>query len=124
MSHSLTMYIPIVFDQPFSVDFSHNHPIYFPNSLDLAIANHSMCIFQIAISLWLLRFSNLNIFIAGIILALIQYGFGALSQITIIPLKLPLMMVISYALVIGATISFRGMPYEELPNNTQQNDSH
>ena len=119
LSHLLTMFIPIIFDQPFSVDFSDNHPKYFPNALDLAIGNHAMCIFQIAISLFLLRFDNINIIIAGIVLAFVQYGFSSLSQIPIIPLKLVLMVVIAYVLIILAALSFRGMNYEELPTTPQ-----
>lgn len=114
LAHVLTLYVPLVFDQPFSIELTGDHTMKFPNSLDLAIANHAACIFQIGISLLLLRFSDINIFLAGFIIAAVQYGFGALSQIPSIPLKLVLMIVISYALVIGGTLSFRGMNYEEL----------
>ena len=120
LSHILTLYIPIVFDQSFSVDFSGDHPVYFPNSLDLAIANHALCLFQIGISLLLLRYSQLNIYVAGIILAFVQYGFSSLSLIQIIPLKLVLMMVIGYGCTIFGTLSFRGMDYEELPQEKNQ----
>ena len=119
LSHILTLYVPIVFDQPFSIDLTGDHTMSFPNSLDLAIANHAACIFQIGISLFLLRYSELNIFIAGFILAVVQYGFGALSQISIIPLKLVLMVVVSYVLMVLGTISFRGMSYEELMNEPE-----
>lgn len=114
LAHVLCLYYPQIFDQPYGVDSSLNHPYYFPNSLDTAVGYHAACMFQIGVSLFLLRFANINIFLAGFIIAVVQYGFGALSQVSIIAVKLPLMIILSYLMVFTSAWSYRYMEFEEL----------
>lgn len=112
LAHVLTIYLPMVFDQPYSVDFDDAHPTYFPNSLDLAFLNNYMSVFQMAIGLIWFRFANFCIFIMTAIMLVSQYAFSALSMIPNIVARQIVMFVVSYGLFIFAILSFRGLRLE------------
>ena len=96
LAHVLTMYLPIVMDQPFSIDFSSSHPFWFPSALDLAFVYHALSVFHMATSLFFIRFWDKNLFILYLIGTVAHL---LISYITIIPyfwLKIPILMVLSY----------------------------
>jgi hypothetical protein len=109
LAHVLTMYVPLVFDQPYSVDFDDNHPDFFPNCLDLAFVNHAMSVFQMAVGLLWFRFTKINIVLMFVIMSALQYAVAALSQVPIIAVKIVLLFVVSYALFIWSIIAYRSM---------------
>ena len=119
LSHVLTLYVPILFDQPYSMDFDSNHPPLFPNSLDLSISHHSMCLFQIGVCLFLMRYPHSSFLVDWIISFVFQFCYSSLSIISIIPLKLTLMVVIGYGLAIFMMKEFKTMPYQPPAQETQ-----
>lgn len=119
LAHVLTMFMPMVFDQPFSVDFDSKHPPYFPNSLDLAFLNHAMSIFHMDIGLFIFRFAKVNIFLMYFIVLAIHFGMAALTQIPNIPAKLIVLFVISYGLLIFLILSYRNMEYEAIEDEPE-----
>ena len=120
LSHVFTLYIPIVFDQAYSIDFDTNHPQSFPNSLDLAIGHHAMSIFHIGQSMFLVRYPNLNFFLSWFLLFLSQFFFSLLSKISIISLKLFIMNILAYLLLIFGVLSFRTMEYQPISANNSE----
>lgn len=122
LSHVLTLYLPFVFDQPYSIDFHRDYPNYLPDCLDLAIVNHMVCLSHMAISLILFRFASFNIFAMYFIVLAYEYGIGALSQIPILWVKYVVMFVVCYGSFIFGIISFRSMPYEN-PNVNLNHES-
>jgi uncharacterized membrane protein len=111
LAHVLTMYVPLVFDQPYSVDFDDNHPDFFPNCLDLAFVNHAMFVFQMAFGLLWFRFTKVNIVLMFVIMSALQYAVAALSQIPIIAVKFVMLFVVSYALFVWSVTAYRSMDY-------------
>ena len=122
LAHVLTLYLPIVFDQPFSVIFDDKHPAYFPNCLDLAIVHQALSVFHVGSSLILFRYANVNIFAMYVVMILLQYAAGALTQIPIIWLKLVAINVYGYGLLLFGLFSFRSMNY--IPINDDLLKSH
>lgn len=122
LAHVLTLFLPIVFDQPYSVDMDVANPDYFPNSLDLALLNHAMSVFHMDIGLILFRFTKVNIFLMYFILLALQYGAASITMISHIWLKHFLLFLISYALFIFACLSYRTMEYEPILNDESSND--
>ena len=116
LSHVMILYLPICFDQPYSVDYDLKlkHPYYFPNSLDLAISYHCTCLIQIATSLFLFKFSQVNIIVSFIGAYALQYGYAALSQITQLYIKVPLQIIIGYGLFIAAIYLMRLFSYQQV----------
>ena len=117
LAHVLTMYIPMVFDQPYSVDFDDNHPAYFPNSLDLAFVNNYMSVFQMAIGLLWFRYTRVNIFLMTFIMLFVQYGGAAMSQIPNLIAKHVVLFVVSYGLFVFAVLSYRSLDYEPVKSS-------
>lgn len=111
LAHVLTMYLPFVFDQPYSIEFDNKHPDFFPNCLDLALVNQAISCFHIAIGLIIFRFSGVNIFLMYFIIFILQFGIGAMTQIPIIWLKQITINFISYTFLIYGIYSFRSMKY-------------
>lgn len=107
LSHVLTLYLPMVFNQPYSADFHPDWPNYYPDSLDLAISNHFISFEHMGISLVLFRFYDVNIFIMYFVVFAVEYGFGALTQIPIIWLKQVILGILSYSLFAFGLLSFR-----------------
>ena len=112
LAHVLTIYLPMCFDQPYSVDFDEKHPDYFPNSLDLAFLNNYMTVFQMAIGLIWFRFAKFCIYLMTLIMLLGQFAFSAMSMIPIIAVKQIAMFVVSYGLFVFAIFSFRSLELE------------
>lgn len=112
LAHVLTLYLPMVFDQPFSIEFDGKHPPYFPNCLDLALLNNYMSVFQMAVGLIWFRFTKINVFLMCFIMAVVQYGWSALSQIPNLAVKHIASGIVSYALFAGALWSYRSLDYE------------
>ena len=114
LAHVLTLFLPIVMDQPYSLDFDKYHPYWLPNSLDLAFVYHSLAVFQIALSMFFFRLWDAGFYITY------PLDVGAhllFSYMTLIPywwLKLILMLPISYALVFLFCRSFRSIQYERI----------
>ncbi|OHT07675.1 hypothetical protein TRFO_24095 [Tritrichomonas foetus] len=117
LAHVLTLYLPIVFDQPYSVDFTSDHPDYFPNCLDLALLNHGMSVAHMAFGLILFRFAKMNEFVMFCILFTLQYGMAALTRIPYLWVKNLVLFIIAYGLLIFGLISFRSMDYTPIKNN-------
>jgi uncharacterized membrane protein len=111
LAHVLTMYVPLVFDQPYSVDFDDAHPDYFPNGFDLAFVNHAMSVFQMPVGLLWFRFTKVNIVIMFIVMSALQYAVAALSQIPAIAAKIIVLFIASYGLFIWAAMAYRSMDY-------------
>lgn len=122
LSHVLTLFLPIVFDQPYSIDIETSNPDYFPNSLDLALLNHAMSVFHMGTGLILFRYAKVNIFLMYFILLALQYGAASLTMVPYLWLKHFLLFVISYALFILGCISYRSMEYEPIANDESSND--
>ncbi|EAX98313.1 hypothetical protein TVAG_018490 [Trichomonas vaginalis G3] len=116
LAHILCLYYPMLFDQSLGIDITENHSKRFPNALDLAIGYHAASVFQIGVSLFLLRFANLNIFIAGFLVMAAQFGFSAISIIQEPYVKDPIMVVIGYLVALMGAYSYRSMKFEELVN--------
>jgi hypothetical protein len=112
LAHVLTIYLPMVFDQPYSVDFDDDHPDYLPNCLDLACVNHAMCVFQMAVGLLWFRFTRVNIGVMFVGMTLLQYGVAAMSQIPIIWAKLVVVFLVSYGFFFFAIRSFSTLDSE------------
>jgi hypothetical protein len=111
------------FDQPYSVDFDVNHPGWFPNALDLALVHNALSVFQMGIGLCWFRWTKVPLLIMGIIMAFVQFGVAALSQIPNIPAKLVVLFVVSYGLLIYGVISFRSLD-PEAPNEDKIGRDH
>ena len=107
LAHVLTLYLPIVFDQKYSVEIDLSSPDYFPNSLDLALLNHWMSIFHISTGLLLFRFSNL--FLLAFLILIIQYGASSMTKIPSLWGKHVAMALTSYLFVILTLFSYRSM---------------
>lgn len=122
LSHVLTLFLPVIFDQPYSVDIEVSNPDYFPNSLDLALLNHAMSVFHMGVSLILFRFTKINIFLMYFILLAMQYGAASLTMIPYLWLKHLLLFVVSYALFIYGCLSYRTMEYEQIANEESSTD--
>ncbi|OHT09616.1 hypothetical protein TRFO_21415 [Tritrichomonas foetus] len=114
LAHVLTMYLPIVFDQPYSVFFDDKHPDYFPNCLDLALVYQALSVFHMGVSLIIYRFDKMNIFLMFLIAATLQYAASSITQIPIIWVKQIIINLVSYALLIFGLISFRSMEYSQI----------
>ncbi|KAH0795189.1 hypothetical protein GPJ56_000865 [Histomonas meleagridis] len=114
LAHVLVLYLPMVFNQPYSVEINSDHPPYFPNCLDLALSNHALSVFHIASGIFYFRLSELNIFLMYIICTLVHYGIAALTQIKILWLKFVLLFVISYGLFFLSIFSIRSMKYAKV----------
>lgn len=111
LAHVLTLYLPFVFDQPYSIEFDDKHPPFFPNCLDLALLHQAISCFHMAIGLIIFRFAKVNIFLMYFIIVVLQFGIGALTQIPIIWLKQIIVNSISYLFLIFGIYSFRTMKY-------------
>jgi hypothetical protein len=103
------------FDQPYSVDFDLDHPGWFPNSLDLALVNNALCVFQMGVGLLWFRFAKIHIAVMAVLMAILQYSVAALSQIPVIAVKLVVLWIVSYGLLVLGIISFRSLE-AEVPN--------
>jgi hypothetical protein len=112
LAHVLTIYLPMVFDQPYSVDFDDDHPAYFPNCLDLACVNHAMSVFQLAVGLLWFRYTRVNGFVMYFLMTVLQYGVAAMSQIPIIAVKVAILAIVSYGLLIFGLRSYRSLDNE------------
>jgi hypothetical protein len=111
LAHVLTMYVPLVFDQPYSVDFDDNHPDYFPNCLDLAFVNHAMSVFQMAVGLLWFRFTKVHLVLMLFLMSALQYAVAALSQVPTIAVKIVALFIVSYGLFIWSVMAYRSMDY-------------
>ncbi|KAH0789479.1 hypothetical protein GPJ56_006590 [Histomonas meleagridis] len=114
LAHVLILYLPMVFNQPFSLEFDVDHPKYLPNSLDLALSNHAMSIFHMATGILYFRFSEWNIFLMYGICTVAQFVIAAVTQIRILWLKFILLFGASYGLFFFAIYSLRSMKYTKL----------
>ena len=123
LAHVLILYIPKVFDQPYSMEIDSDHPKYLPNSLDLALSNHAMSIFHIAIGLFYFRFSERNNLLMYISCTVAHYCMAALTQIKILWLKFILLFVISYAMFFFGIFSIRSMKYEKIESHHDESDN-
>ena len=93
------------------------HTVYFPDAADLAISYHASSIFQMGISLLMIRFGDksiLHLVILFFILYAVQFGYSAISLIEIIALRLALLLVIGYGALVGGLFSYRSLKYEHL----------
>jgi hypothetical protein len=123
LAHVLTMFLPVCFDQPYSVDFDLDHPAYFPNSLDLALMNNAMSVFQMAVGLIWFRFTKVNIVLMTIIMTIVQFGAAALSQVPIIYARLAALFIVSYGLMLLSIVSYRTLDAEN-PNEDKAGKDH
>jgi hypothetical protein len=112
LAHVLTMFLPMCFDQPYSVDFDHEHPAFFPNSLDLALMNNAMSVFQMAVGLLWFRFTRVNIVVMYVGMTGVQLGMAAMSQIPMIMMRLVAVITVSYGLLFIGVMSFRALDGE------------
>lgn len=116
LAHVLTMYLPIVMDQPYSIDFTKNHPAWFPSSLELAFVYHALSIFHMASSLFFIRFWDKNVFILYLV------GTAShliISYITLIPyfwVKVPIITILSYFLLYYISGLYTSIQYEPIDN--------
>lgn len=112
LAHVLTLYLPMVFEQSYSVEFDDKHPQYFPNCLDLALVNNYMSVFQMAVGLIWFRFTKINIYLMCFIMGVVQYGWSALSQIPNLVVKQIATAVVSYGMFAAALLSYRSLDHE------------
>jgi hypothetical protein len=115
LAHVLTLFLPICFDQPYSVDFDDDHPGWFPNAFDLALVNNAMSVFQIAVGLLWFRFTKVPIVAMAVAMTLLQFAVAAMSQIPVLAAKIVLLFLVSYGLLVLSVLSFRGLE-AEAPN--------
>lgn len=114
LAHTLTMFLPTIMDQPYSLDFDSHHPYWFPNSLDFAFVYHALNIFQVAASMLYFRAWDKPFYLTYPIATVVHLVF---AYITLIPYgwaKMLLMIPSSYALLIYFARSFRSLDYERV----------
>lgn len=116
LAHVLILYLPICFDQPYSIDYDSQlrHSIHFPNSLDLAISYHCVSLVQMSTSILLFRFYNLNLFVSYILCYIAQFIFSAFSQIPIPLIKIIIQVVWGYAGFICSVYLMRSFSYQSI----------
>lgn len=93
------------------------HSIYFPDAADLAISYHASSLFQMGISLLMVRFggaSILHLVILFFVLYAVQFAYSAISLIKIIALKLVLLLVLGYCTFAGGLYSYKSLDYGQL----------
>lgn len=112
LAHVLTMYVPMVFDQAYSVDFDDDHPAFFPNCIDFALMHNYMSIFQMAIGLLWFRFPRVNVFLMFILTLVLQFGAAAMSMIPNLIGKQIAMVGVCYACFAAVVMSFGCSKYE------------
>lgn len=123
LAHVLTLYLPVIFDQPYSIKFDTKHPDYFPNCLDLALSTQAVSVFHMGIGLFLFRFSEFNIILMYLIILTLQYVIGALTQIPIIWLKQILVNFAGYGCLLLGIYSFRTLRLSPIDSNLLQSHS-
>jgi hypothetical protein len=116
LAHVLTLYFPVIFDQPHGVLFDNDHPAYFPNCLDLAICYNAVSVFHMTLGLIWFRYPNVNIVVMTIIMLIVEYGLSALSQIPLLPVKLGVMLVVAYVPLMFVVLSYRHADYTSIPD--------
>jgi hypothetical protein len=115
LAHVLTLFLPMCFDQPYSVDFDADHPGWFPNALDLALVNNALAVFQMAVGLLWFRFARVPIAAMAVAMTLLQFAVAAMTQIPVIAVKIVALFVVCYALLVAGVLSFRRLE-AEAPN--------
>lgn len=114
LAHTLTMFLPTIMDQPYSLDFDSHHPYWFPNSLDSSFVYHALNVFQIAASMFYFRAWEKPFYLTY---PLATIAHLLLAYVTLIPyawVKMILMIPTSYALLVYFGRSFRSLEYERV----------
>jgi hypothetical protein len=109
LAHVLTIFVPMVFDQPTSVDIDDRHWPAFPNTLDLALVYNFISVWHLSSGLLFVRFMHYNFAILTVFLVIVQFGVSALTLVPVVAWKLLILFLLCYGMLIFALLSFRSM---------------